>query len=537
MPQEAEARCSASPPLGGSLTWIDGLLAIVLGAIGMTVLVLIVRFVSPCYMSFSDCVPYIMQTHIFIEGRLTRDVPPDDVAPCLTTIGMIRRDGREFSRQPPGAPAVFAGLTVIVRDPRWAPPAATALAILFSYLWIARAYDRKTAVWATVLCLFGPVYLLTGPASLSYAPSALFLSIAMLCFVLSVEKRSIPWALLCGLAIGLQFTNRPYTTVLATGGLAVTRLLVIRNGSPAAKQMLAFTVGLLPGIGLLLIHNRLVIGDFWPLAFTLYDSKDKLGFGVRGLDAATLVHTPVRAIHNLIGTLNQAGLMFFGFYIWLVPIGTWLLGRTVARGRWSEGRLTRWDIMAVVMILAMVIGHMAYWCPRVINYYEAYPFLAVLVVRGLRDMMDRGCLMRLLAGGICAFTMIVGPVLIHAWLSSTLARHRKVHAAIAEALEQHGKILVFSRPLNQRLGEPSSALRSQDLLCTGMLNTSVTPGQPVIYAVDHGPLNESLIARYPDHYPLLLLTEPEDPNDPDAGIKVGMTPLRRSPRSAPGRVD
>lgn len=325
----------------GCLTRADGIIAAASGLVGLAVLGTLVWLVKPAYMSFGDCVPYVLQTRIFSEGHATRPAPPEELASFFPTIHMIQREGREFSRQPPGASAMFALLMPIVRDVRIAPPVVSALSLALTFLWVRRIYDRRTAVVAVCLCVASPLYLMIAPSVLSYPPSGLLLSATMLLFTFALHGRSTLAALSCGLLVGMQFTVRPLTAMLVVVALASIRLVLFKNHPKMKSQAVAFAAGLAPGIVLLLTYNRVVVGEWWPLAFSLYDPKDVLGFGMRGLWETAVLHTPARALYNLVSTTHEVSQSFCSpKYICLVPMTVWLAGVAIARLRSRRVDLT-----------------------------------------------------------------------------------------------------------------------------------------------------------------------------------------------------
>ncbi len=494
------------------------------GLIGLVVTGTLVWVTRPGYLSFTDCVPYVLQAHLFSAGHLSRPAPEEGVSLFFTTVGMLQHEGREFSRQPPGASTAYALVAWLVRDPRWAPPVVTGLAAFLNFLWIRLIFDRRTAVLALLICLLGSTYVLIGASVLSYPVSALFFSAAMLLYAMALRRQAVRWALMCGVFVGLQFTVRPFTAVLTAAALGVCRVTLFRDRPRATAQALAFAAGLLPGVALLLIHNHLVTGAVWPLAFTLYGPADRLGFGVRGLGMVSLVHTPARAVDNLLTTVEQAVRFFFAPYVWLVPVVVWWAGRLVSHRRSDVGRLTAWDGTAIVLIVVPVVGHMAYWCPRTVNYFETYPLLTLLLARGVLYMVARGCLLRTLAGLVVVLLVGGAPLLTHIGLADGLAAVRRVHAAVKEARTQRGRLLVFTRPTDGKLGAPSEALLEYDQLCTDLFNRSLSPDEPVLYAVDRGPFNVVLTQRYPDRAPVVLMTRTKPGVEKGEALEVEIVP-------------
>jgi Tfp pilus assembly protein PilF len=516
-PEQAAGSADQSPPDGTqrpstrrggtqdavSLTRSDYALGAALGVLGLILMEFLVWLARPGYLSFSDCTPYVLQACIFSNGRLADPTPAEDLQPFFATNGMIDVGGRRFSRQPPGTSALFALVTLIVRDVRLAPPVLSALALTLTWLWIRRAYDRRTAILATAISLLPPGVTILYSSTLSYVPSCLVSAAVMLVFTHAVSRPRITASLLCGLLLGLEFTIRPYTAVLMAIALVLIRASCFRIRPITLRQALAFAGGISTGVILFLTYNRLMTHAWWPLAFNLHDPHDRLGFGLRGLGAVTRHHTPWLALRNLAFTLNSMARDFFCFYAWIIPLAVWWIGRAITRSRSARGRMAQWDWALLMYAAILILGHMAYWWPRTVNYLETVPFFAVLASRGILYMAGGGwrcrgllCVAALLALATPAVTL-KGILGLPDWSAC--------RPIIKDDRPQSDKSLVFVRgPGSLTLGQYSIGH-----LMLGFFNYATTPDTRVIYAIDRGGDNVHLMARYPDHRPYLLQTSSE----------------------------
>ncbi len=484
---------------------IDYVLAAVSGLIGLAMMIPVVLATRPGYLCCTDCVPYVVQAHIFSTGRLTRPAPPEELSRFLDTVGMLKREGREFSRQPPGASTMLALLMSVVRDIRLGPVVMSALAIALTYLWVRRAYGLRIAVTAVYICLLSPpAYKVVCCSVLSYVPSSMFLAAGMLMLVLALSRRSTIAALACGLLIGLQFTVRPFTASL----VSMTMMIIILGVFRQRPKRLSLAVGLAAGLGvgviLLLVHNRLITQTWWPLAFAQYEPKDRLGFGLRGLGPVPVNHTPRLAVRNLATTFHEMAMVFLWFYVVLIPVLVWWAGRLIRHRRSGRGRLMRWDFSLILLIASIIGGHMLYWCPRSINYSETYPLFAVLASRGVwyvvGNWRPRRRLVVVSATVLLTFVALLTPLWMYREAEHSM---RPMHQEIERYHSTLGKLLVFVAGRN-KLGEDLEAQHGEDFIMPGLFNCSMSPEQPVIYAADRGPENARLIARYPDRHPCVL---------------------------------
>lgn len=488
-----------------SLGPTDYLLGLVCGLVGLATTMPIVLAARPGYLSCTDCVPYVIQAHTFASGHLTRPAPPEALSPFYQTLGMLESQGREFSRQPPGASALFALLMSIVPDVRLTPPVVTALTLAMTFLWVCRAYDRRIALTTVSVCLLGSVhYMVISCSCLSYPPSGLFFAAGMLMLTFVVSRASILAALACGVFIGLQFTVRPFTAVLISVGLAFIRLGTFRKRPRTLLQCIAFAAGFFVGVVLLLTHNRLVTQNFWPLAFSLSEPNDRLGFGLRGWGPILHHHTFGLALRNLLSTFHELCMGFLRFYILLIPVYVWWLSLAVNRGRSARGRLTRWDASLIILIAVVIVGHMAYWCPRPINYFETYPLFAVLISRGIWYIVGHGRAARYAIPVALALLIGFMTVSMTLWIQGAASPAvTAIHDEIDRTHRDRGRLLLFIEGVD-RLGEKPPALRGNDLSMPRCFNLTMSPEEPVLFAIDRGPYNRRLIAQYPDRHPCIL---------------------------------
>ncbi|MBN1341864.1 MAG: glycosyltransferase family 39 protein [Phycisphaerae bacterium] len=476
--------------------------------VSFAIMIFVVQRARPAYLAISDLTPYLIQAEVFGSGHLDGPAPPEEFADFFKTFGMIQKDGREYSRQPPGASAAMAGLTLITGDIRFASPILSAVALGLTLVWVRRVFDTRTAVLAICMCLVDLKYLFLAPTILSYPTSGLLTTTAMLLFVLSIEKERVWPALLCGLVVGLQFTVRPFTATLVVAWLAISRLALFRASPRTVGQSLAFAGGLVPGIGLLLLHNWAITGAVLPLAFSIYCPNDRLGFGIRGLGDYTINHTLMNGLGNLV---KAAGELVQGpplGYLDLLPVTLWWLGRGLTRGRSRRSEVSRWDLMLVLMIVVFLGGHVLYWSPRQVCYFDCLPALWVLFARGIWYLIGSGRALRAVA---CAV------VLVECWTLRYVPGHLEKTAAVVAAIqdeidrvhEAEGPLLLFIRPHQKELGFPPVEQKQSDphasWLVLHLFNNPLNRDHaPIIYARDLGPRNRLLMRHYADHRPKLL---------------------------------
>ncbi len=520
MPDDVHSIWKPTPLSRGDWAWCIALSLTALLIMGRSATV-----VRPGYLSYSDCIPYIVQAHIFREGHLSRPVLDRSISPHFETNNMVEWQGREFSRQPPGAPAIFAALMGLLGDIRLVPPLLTAAAIACGFLWIRRLYDRSTAVLTCLLLVLNYVYLQLGASLISYSPSGLLLAGAMLCMVSAIEKGTLIPAGLAGLCIGVQFATRPFSAILSALGLVIVRAVVYRNRPGMFKQGLFFAGGLLPGIAAFLLHNHAITGQYWPLAFTINAPLDRIGFGLRGLGPTTVNHTPIKAVRNLVGTMYSLGAYSFGFGLWFVPMVLWMLRCGLQRLRHNRQPSDPRDQAMWIMFGAFALGHMLYWYPRAINYYEAFSFLSVLVARGILHTASMGRGWRKVAIACVVLPCVLRLPFVGNSLLKPSADVSCLYPAIDECLKKNGPLLVLIAGAECLDGEITLQTQN-DPASLGLFNTSLSDDHPVLFAARPDLAGPALKMKFPNRRLYVVCARPS--RDPKlCPFEVELIPLEQ----------
>jgi ABC-type amino acid transport system permease subunit len=347
--------------------------------------------------------------------------------------------------------------------------------------------------------------------------------------VLGIQKERAWPAVLCGLIVGLQFTVRPFTAVLVVAWLAMARLAIFRTKPGAVRQSLAFAAGLLPGIGLLLLHNWAVTGKLYSLAFSVHYPDDRPGFGLRGLGTYAVNHTLTRGLGNAVQTFGDFIRRVPLHYLTVAPVALWWLGRGLTRRRSDRGALTRWDPMLVLMMVVFLGGHVLYWAPRWVCYFDCLPVFWVLFARGTWYLIGSGRLLRIAA---CAVVLAAFSAVLYA-PGHVVRAAREVAAlqnAIDRAYEAEGPLLVFVRPVRGQLGhetveESVMGMKGGWLLHRSFNNPLDRANAPILYAIDLGRRDKQLAQRYPNRRPRLLRARTVYEHDRLKAVEWTLLPL------------
>lgn len=318
-----------------------------------------------------DDIARLHQARCFGEGRLSFETGPEPDP--FTVYGLVRRDGRTFSKYEPVPALLYAASWRTLGRPTALNPLLGGLLVVLAYGVFRRAGAEGTARAATVLLCLSPFLLFMSGSLLTHVLAAAL--VAGVCLLLAPRGAGEPAAgpgtiplLLAGALLSLGLASRPYTTFLAGGTLAAW--CVLRDGlAPAPRRAAAILLGAAPGVALLLLYNDALTGDPLLSPFRAFDPREVPWFGYMG-------HTPAEGLANggrMLLVLNQhlfgwpSSLLFLPLF--LLRERTWL------------------DRVSAAVALSLVLGHLSYYWidfrfgPR--YWYEAVPFLAWLTARGM----------------------------------------------------------------------------------------------------------------------------------------------------------
>ncbi len=151
---------------------------------------------------------------------------------------------------PPGYPLVLA-LGFIARQPMWIGPLCAGGLVVCTYQLALRLFQsREIALAAAAFSVACATLRYHTADTMSHGWAALLFTFSLL----ALTHRSSSWTLFGGIAAGWLIATRPVTGMLcvATG---LFRLRIDR-------QSLVFLVGLLPGLGLLALHQHAATGEW-----------------------------------------------------------------------------------------------------------------------------------------------------------------------------------------------------------------------------------------------------------------------------------
>ncbi len=336
----------------------------------------------------SDEVSYLIQAHSFASGMLTMPAPP--VPEAFQLALMTHRTDRWYSPFPPGWPAVLA-LGVLAGAPWLVNPLLAGLSVLVASLLFQRFFDRRTARIALLLLCTSPWFLFLSMSFMSHAASLLAALIASWAVARMRGGGGWMWGAAAGLAIGWIFLIRPLEGVVAGVFVGAWSIWGARRREvPALAAMAAVAAGC---VAVHLGYNQRITGE--PLYFPVMEYFDlrygvgsnAMGFGPnRGvgwpIDPNPTHHSPSDAVVN--GMLNT-----FSLNVELFGWSTGSLWPLVLAA--LAGSRRRLDLMMLLAILLVVVGHAFYWFSGGPDFGARYWYLVLppaigLCARGIRAL-------------------------------------------------------------------------------------------------------------------------------------------------------
>jgi hypothetical protein len=284
---------------------------------------------------------YLQQADLLLEGRIAMTpAEPGAVRPWF----FVRDGGRLYPKYAPVPAAAFALGRLLTGSYRVALAGIGAGVVGLTYAVTAAAFDRRTGLLAGGLLLATPTFLLTAPTFLPYAVATLLNLAFAFAYVRAARaegRRSVGYALAAGLAVGVAFFGRPYTTVLFAAPFVGHALLTLGRAARArdrsALRGLAARHGATAAVGLAFVgatvaYNAAATGSPWLFPFEAFAPLDGLGFGQRRIVDHAVDYTPALALRA------NAVLLWEFATRWTVaaPLGTGLFA--VGVGRFLLGR-------------------------------------------------------------------------------------------------------------------------------------------------------------------------------------------------------
>jgi hypothetical protein len=282
------------------------------------------------------------------------------------------------SQYPPGY-VTFLALGLRLGVPQAVGPFFVGVAVVFTALAAERLLpdDRATARLGVVMLGLSPFLIGLAGAYMNHVAAAAFFSAAIFFAARSLDSRNHLWPVLAGLAVGIVFSIRPLTAVVASLVVAVVWLLPPEMTSAGAvsrflRRFVGAVIGIFPIFVALGLYNQHFFGS--PFRFGYVASQGPhTGLGFH-LDPTGHLYGPLQSLGY-----TSADLLTLSLYLFETPIPAvlvvgvfFLFARRLSRG---ERVIACWALLPVVAN-AFYWHHGSFMGPRMLN--EATPGWALL---------------------------------------------------------------------------------------------------------------------------------------------------------------
>jgi len=446
---------------------------------------------------------YAFQARLLRHGHLTLPASFEPFRPWASGV----RNGHLLLKYTPIWPAVLAmgdGLGSM----RIGTGVAAAAAVVFTGLLGREMFGRwREGVLASLLLLLSPLFFLQSGTYLPYV-FQLALAAAIVWLVASAisdNKRARGMRarlLVAGALWGLALFARQFDAVLLVVPLAVAAAIAARR---EPRRLLAWAgwsaLGAAAPVVVLFAYNALLMGSPLRNTFTITGPNDALGFGTRGVFASSSFDfTPHDGLFSLEHNLVQLPGWTFGGLLLVVA---------AAYGIWRSRKLgfAVWALGGIAV--SFTLGYAFFWSPySILKLWPGArtlgPFyhlalllpLAIFAAAGLAALFER----RRVLGA----ASLVALVAVTAFLAGTRIdrnrnvtnAYRSVQRLVADA--HLGRSVLFLEDRGDK-GFQSAA--------PFLENTPTLANQKVVYAVENGPGDLDVLARYPDREGARLRSE------------------------------
>ncbi len=358
---------------------------------------------------------YLMQAYTFIEGQISRALPP---LPEIFRHEMMIMDETVgwLSRYPP-AHSIWLAAGVLAGSPHLAVSVAAGLSV-WIFSGIGRMINLPPILLAAMM-LVSPFFLLMNGTLLSHTsalPASCLMLWAYLAWKITKKNR---YALFAGLAWAWLFLNRTYTGLLIALPFAFDALWdLARNPKrDCFFGTLLFVLSSASGGVLYLLYNYLAVGDPTTPTYLFYAPDDGLGFGLRSSSSLPYYHTLDAGLLYLKENLLLLDRWLFGF-----P-GSLLISCVLVIIGWHK----RWSLLCLGVFLSVAIGYVFFWWRGVrdvgpVYYFETLPFLLLATAFGIKKLFEKAAdkktlitvfaaLLSLILGSSAYFVFIKGKML------------------------------------------------------------------------------------------------------------------------------
>ena len=318
-----------------------------------------------------DGTSFFTQAKIFAEGSIS---VPSHKLPEFFQTGYCINNGKFFSEYPPGWPAILS-LGIVLKLSWIVNPILTCISLYIIYL-LGNSLCNREIAWIAIILAGASPMLTLGASNYISEPASLFFSVLFFYAAIQALKfRNCVFPILAGLCLGGLFLTRPYSALAIAFPMACYWLFKLAKQHEILGRGILLLLAFLPLAVLHLVYNFYQTGSPWTLPFTLYNSFDKLGFGLRSNDTfiPPFYYGPLTALRNLI--LNIIDLNWRGLPLLFVLVFPVFIGRR-----------KKWDLLLTCTVASIMLFHLLYFFRDSRYYYPALFAFFLLAARGFVEL-------------------------------------------------------------------------------------------------------------------------------------------------------
>lgn len=430
----------------------------------------------------SDEYAYLFQAEMFSRGKWWERA--HDLPDFFYINNITQHEGILVSRFPPGWPLVLSAAFKVGMSPTLVNPVLGVASLVALYFFTRRFYGVNVAVWTLVIVAVNGYFLFTSASFFSHVTCFLCALGFVYCLYVYKETRAIHTAILAGLFISFAAVVRYYTALLIALPFLVYVFLELRGRSAVLFAWMA--LGAAPCLGYLLYYNYTITGNaFLPVTVWAYPDE-RLGF-VKG-------HTFLTGMDHLV----RRTLMFL---YWVSP--GMLLLYVVFLWKKVKNRVERIGHPEDYAFIMLVVGYFFYYQiggnqygPRFM--FEAFPFMAIFVVRKAFESRAKWVLAVLLASAIYPVAKL--PFIVYR--ESKIVDQRQDLYNLTKTQRIHNAVVFIESPTSPLRPMPADDLTRNDPKFSN----------DVVYALPVPGINQLLMDYYADRAFYRYTRDLDDPH-------------------------
>lgn len=365
---------------------IDNKFIISIFVISFLSIVSINYFIFPYYSNNHDEGVYIFQAKMLVEGNIYLK---NNEYSNFFDMWFIINDGEKiYPRYTPIHSLILSIFYILFKDMRIAIGIISGTSLIFLYLVTKELYNNDNdnnidiPIFATLICLSSPLFLIISSTYLSYTTSFLLSLIFIYFFIKSLKEHSVDSTslrnpLISGMSLGLLFFDRPYDAILVGTPFILYLIYVtyknarenIKNGNGRdsdirnnikLKKLFIGSISFLSIFLIALLYNNLLTGDPFLFPFSKYEPLDTIGFGIKRVSP----YSPVYLFTIDSSIYATKTFIYQLLFNWTVGGIFLIFSITILR------KFSIYEKLLLILFVSIIIGNFIFWGPYHILKWE-----------------------------------------------------------------------------------------------------------------------------------------------------------------------